>query len=929
MTAHSSQTAGGQPDDTKDKFFALSPTNEAEDIKVYSEALDWALDEERKDRVRNIALAGPYGSGKSSILKTYDDQCQRANKNLKFLYISLARFNEKPHFNENRSENENTDRTSDSAKEEILTGEKGEKEKSNKSMLEKSKTEKKTEKKAVEDKAEDKEKLLRLIELSILQQLFYRKSKAHLPLSRFKKIDVLSKRRLLKHFALAFAFLFSLVYVIHPCETEAWLDKVFFLGSNYTNMIHYICLAIVLITVMLLMWILIKHVIPMITAARFNFKHGGMEAGIEIDPENMGESILNKHLDEILYFFEETDYNVVVIEDLDRFETTDIFVKLRELNSLINEYEQIKGKHKVIFIYAVCDNLFKNKEMRTKFFDFIISVIPVVSVSNAGEELEEVLKDDEKWSKEERQTLLRRLSPCVDDMRLLLNTANEYKIYYDLNEKEKLMEIDRKKLFSLILYKNSYPDDFELLRRNPEKSTLHKAMKEYLSSRENTEKAKDMIAGVVKDEKQRELLTVLLINAYIDESYSFYINRGTLSQSDLKFFSDVSDGISPGGFYYPLTNIEALLEKLTKAEPKVEFGQECMLNFHLVDYLLARARDNGKEWKEERTAIFQFMARKSKIAIAFVNGFITRDESDIEQFVKEIIEYWRDIAYDEDITESNRITLQMEMEKMSGKYEYDTGKYKGEGKYKGKYQKKQEQQKQQKSEFEDFIEMIEVKGGTFRMGGTEEQGDDCFDDERPVHEVTLNDFKIGKYPVTQAQWARIMGNNPSWYAQGGEYPVENVSWHDAQEFCERLNAVTGEKYRLPTEAEWEYAARGGNKSEGYKYSGSNDIDEVAWYGANSKGHTHLVGKKKPVWLDKDKKLGIYDMSGNVYEWCSDWYGGYPATPQKNPQGPLQGSNRVIRGGSWGYGARVCRVSSRSYYAPGYRHIIVGFRLVSP
>jgi formylglycine-generating enzyme required for sulfatase activity len=222
--------------------------------------------------------------------------------------------------------------------------------------------------------------------------------------------------------------------------------------------------------------------------------------------------------------------------------------------------------------------------------------------------------------------------------------------------------------------------------------------------------------------------------------------------------------------------------------------------------------------------------------------------------------------------------------------------------------------------------MIFVEGGTFWMGSTEEQGDDCFDDKRLFSKVTLKGFKIGKYPVTQAQWVRIMGSNPAANAQGGDYPVENVSWYEAQEFCERLNVATGGNYRLPTEAEWRYAARGGNKSQQKKYSGANDfkeLKEVTWRMRNSDRHTHPVGKKEP------NELGLYDMSGNVWEWCSNWYSDYPATPQENPQGPLQDSIRVLLGGSWVGDAKNCRVSNRDDIAPGFRSICVGFRLVSP
>ena len=217
------------------------------------------------------------------------------------------------------------------------------------------------------------------------------------------------------------------------------------------------------------------------------------------------------------------------------------------------------------------------------------------------------------------------------------------------------------------------------------------------------------------------------------------------------------------------------------------------------------------------------------------------------------------------------------------------------------------------------IEMVYVAGGTFTMGATAEQGSDADSDEKPTHSVTVSDFYIGKYEVTQAQWKAVMGSNPS-YFKGDNLPVENVSWNDIQEFIKKLNAQTGKRFRLPTEAEWEYAARGGNQSKGYKYSGSNSIDDVAWYTDNSSSKTHPVGQKTP------NELGIYDMSGNVYEWCQDWKGSYSSSSQTNPTGPSSGSGRVLRGGSWSISAWSCRVSYRFSDYPDPRLDGGGFRL---
>ena len=215
--------------------------------------------------------------------------------------------------------------------------------------------------------------------------------------------------------------------------------------------------------------------------------------------------------------------------------------------------------------------------------------------------------------------------------------------------------------------------------------------------------------------------------------------------------------------------------------------------------------------------------------------------------------------------------------------------------------------------------MIAVQGGTFTMGATAEQGSDADSDEKPTHKVTLSDYMIGETEVTQELWKAVMGTNPSYFS-GTQNPVERVSWEDCQNFIAELNAMTGKQFRLPTEAEWEFAARGGNKSNGFKYSGSGSIDKVAWYDGNSSSKTHPVKQKQA------NELGIYDMSGNVWEWCQDWYGSYSSSAQTNPTGPSSGSYRVSRGGSWDYYAASCRVSYRNYGTPTITNYILGLRL---
>ena len=219
------------------------------------------------------------------------------------------------------------------------------------------------------------------------------------------------------------------------------------------------------------------------------------------------------------------------------------------------------------------------------------------------------------------------------------------------------------------------------------------------------------------------------------------------------------------------------------------------------------------------------------------------------------------------------------------------------------------------------FKMIGIEHGTFMMGATPEMQDpDIY--ETPVHEVTISkDYYMGATQVTQALWQAVMGGNPS-YFKGNNNPVDGVSLYDCQEFIKKLNNLTGKQFRLPTEAEWEFAARGGNKSRHTQYSGSDDLDSVAWYRDNSGRQTHPVAKKLP------NELGLYDMSGNVWEWCNDWceVDYYVNSPSVDPQGPSDGSCRVLRGGSWRLIPWFCRSSSHSWDNPEFRYVNCGFRL---
>ena len=216
-------------------------------------------------------------------------------------------------------------------------------------------------------------------------------------------------------------------------------------------------------------------------------------------------------------------------------------------------------------------------------------------------------------------------------------------------------------------------------------------------------------------------------------------------------------------------------------------------------------------------------------------------------------------------------------------------------------------------------DMVYIEAVEFTMGATKEQKGEANSDEKPAHPVVLNCFNLCKYEVTQELWEAVMGDNPSHF-KGKNLPVENVSWDDCLKFIMKLNELTGKKYRLPTEAEWEYAARGGSNSMHYKYSGGNSLEYVSWYFHNSMDKTHTVGMMKP------NELGLYDMSGNVWEWSQDWYGSYGKKTAYYPTGPIKAYNKVFRGGGYDNGDTYCRCSYRNGTAPQNKFKNLGLRL---
>lgn len=439
-------------------YNALSPTDNAENIDYYIESLNWALLNRKK--IKNIAISGPYGSGKSSVIETF--QKRNLNREFNFLNISLATFKE------NKKENTKS----------------------------------------------SNEDLLRLIELSVLQQFFYHEKDHNIPDSRFKKIKSHSSWHL-KFIAIGIIiFLTSLFYLVFP-NILAKLS-LFEIPLSYQKSVHIIA-VLIFITGLLYILFKITRIIKSVVIKKLSINN----ASIEID-NTISKSILNNHLDEILYFFEVTKYNIVIIEDIDRFEQTEVFTKLRELNLLINNSK--KTKENIVFIYAIRDNMFKDKD-RTKFFDFMIPIIPVINSSNSNEKLLGIIKENKyKISND----LVSNISLFIDDMRLLFNIMNEYHIYSNSLSNN----LNQDKLLSMIVYKNMHPIDFTKLSNNEGSlyETLAKRqlyVKEKL--KENDKKISDLKEKITKYENS-ELnniteLRIIYLNKIIEKIRQLNVNQ--------------------------------------------------------------------------------------------------------------------------------------------------------------------------------------------------------------------------------------------------------------------------------------------------------------------------------------------------------------------------------------------------------------------
>lgn len=690
----------------KTNYHSLTPTSEVDNIEHYSKAFNWAL--QNKNTIKNIAVTGPYGSGKSSIIRTF--QARNTNNDYHFLNISLATFKE----------------------------------------------EKNSKKRGNDD-------VLRLIELSILQQIFYHEADKNIPDSRLKKIKNYKKRHL---WILTFGFVLFLISILILFSPD-FITKNLFLEDKISTVlnlwVHYISFAIVIMGVSILTFKSIR-IIKGITLKKLNFKN----AEIEIS-DDVGKSILNSHIDEILYFFEVTEYNIVVIEDLDRFEQTEIFTKLREINLLINNSKKIIKN--VVFIYAVRDDMFRDND-RTKFFDFIIPIIPVINSSNSNEILLKIIKyNNYKISVD----LIDGISLFIDDMRLLYNIMNEYYLYSkNLNKK-----LNQSKLLSMIVYKNIYPIDFSSLSNykgvlygiisdkqiyiqseiekldqkipsikeeiekleiikikdlrelrviyiskiiekinsvgisfkgfwinnqgynsseaseenifeylltgsleviqnihnhkrtcNIDFDTIENEVDPNISYKEREElvkewnnnkvenlklkieeieekkerikkyKLKDLLSSkqiaIVNDnKKQKNLISILLRNEYIDEDYLDYISifyEGSITKTDYHFLIDVKSQKNTE-FTYKLNKVEKIITKINQ----FEFDKEYILNYDLLDFLLANSKN-----KTKRDNIFSLLKDESKNSVKFIDGFIDKT-TEIGTFIKILCKNWNNI----------------------------------------------------------------------------------------------------------------------------------------------------------------------------------------------------------------------------------------------------------------------------------------------
>ncbi|MEZ7515910.1 YobI family P-loop NTPase [Flavobacterium frigidarium] len=461
-------------------YSSLSPIANGDKEGHYSKALLWALENREEEDIKNIALTGTYGSGKSTILKTF--QKNYKGTEFKFLNISLATFKEE-------------------------------------------KTKKDDEGNPI---IKDKEDLLRLIETSILQQIFYHEEDKNIPDSRFKKIKSYSRKRLLFTSVGILVFIIAILNYFNSYLVQS-IFKDHPLSIFTCNTLHYSSILIIIIGVFFLVYKSIR-VISSMTINKLQFQNAEIGIG-----ESINKSILNHHLDEILYFFSIRPYNIVIIEDLDRFEETEIFTKLREINLLLNNSEKTKKKN-ITFIYAVRDDMFSDNE-RIKFFDFIIPVIPVINSSNSSEIL---LRKKEKYNYDLTHTFIEDISFFIDDMRLLHNISNEFYLY---KVKQGETPLNQDKLFAIITYKNKYPNDFVSLGKNEgHLYNILNSKSKYVNQEVNQidektsvlkEEIKNLELVNIKSIKELRQLYIIRVIETLDNFNSLVLNKETITIDDL------------------------------------------------------------------------------------------------------------------------------------------------------------------------------------------------------------------------------------------------------------------------------------------------------------------------------------------------------------------------------------------------------------
>ena len=565
-------------------FHALSPIDNAK-VDTYEKALLWAIRNRKKEDIKNVALTGPYGSGKSSILKTFE---KKYDKEFSFLNLSLATF-----------------------KEELKN-------------------------KVGEKHTKKDEDILRLIELSILQQIFYHEEDKTIPDSRFKKIKSFKRKNL---FLVAASLLILLISGFNIFAPETFRTEFHLHLSETPDIIlHFFCMALFLTGV----YIILVPSVRLINGIRIS-KVKFQDTEIEID-KGISKSVLNNHFDEIIYFFEVTSYNVVIIEDLDRFQQTEIFTKLRELNLLINNSKKIKRE--IVFIYAVRDDMFHDKD-RTKFFDFIVPVIPVINASNSNDMLRDIRKQNENITEE----LIDDIGLFIDDMRLLYNIENEYFVYAEILD----IKLDPNKLLSMIVYKNIYPNDFVEL--SDDKGKLYSA----ISSRntlikEAETKLNEQIAAHKAEVKQ--LAEITLTNA--TELRKLYVNEAIANLDNFGYFIATGNTYKVGDL-----SGEAAFEHLRNNQLRYKaFAHQYDNNYRMYEHALPdefakieKRVDSSKTYAERAKLVNGAFTNRTELLKGKISELETKKMAIRNQKLAELLRQHPDAVQIQDAKQKSLVML--------------------------------------------------------------------------------------------------------------------------------------------------------------------------------------------------------------------------------------------------------------------------------